>query len=105
MLKKPGFGKLINLICLSAAILLASPLHARFKKDCADKASKGSRDYSVMGSVARGSMRSAPYGGITGSSSRYGTSISGLSRGITGSTRNRAAYSMEYQHCMSSFGG
>ena len=96
------------LVCFTTCLMATSNLNAVNKKECSDKAKKGSRDYSVMGRIGRGSDRRTPYSSITGSGARYGSSSGfsgGFSRGTTGSTRNRHAYSMEYQHCMSSFGG
>ena len=98
----------VLLVCFATCLMATSNLNAVNKKTCSDKAKKGSRDYSVMGRIGRGSDRRTPYSSITGSSARYGSSSGfsgGFARGTTGSTRNRQAYSMEYQHCMSAYGG
>jgi hypothetical protein len=106
MLFKPEQRTIALLICFTAYLLPASSLDAGFEKDCSDKAKKGSRDYSITGSIARGYSRSSPLGGATTHYSRKygGTTYGGIARGYR-STRNYSAYSMEYQHCMSSFGG
>jgi hypothetical protein len=90
----------LALMLMPIGVGYASP-----RQDCARKADHSSRDYNVMNSVARGSSYGGSFSGITGSRSRSGTSLSGISRGIYGSSRNRTAYSATYQHCMSSFGG
>lgn len=97
--------KLTLFIGLCLVLVSIEPLHARAREDCSRKASHGSRDYNMMGRVARGSTGGSAFTGITGSRSRSGNSLSSISRGVYGSSRNQMAYNMEYQHCMSSFGG
>ena len=91
--------RLIVLISIITLPMIAIPALASFESECSRKASRNSKDYRVLGS---GSKYTTAIGSTTGK--HKGTSLSSISRGIYGSSRNPTAYDANYQHCMSSYG-